>query len=162
AARRPRRCWQSCMTSHSRAYSVTGSSCSGRVGRSRPKGVRRKYCGRSCSRRFTARLVTSFHTRAPGGPWWRRARRAGRLTPVADRRATPAPGRPRRVAPTSSVTRRSGGKSKLYTRTGDLGTTMIFGGGRLPKDHPRVEAYGTVDELNSTLGVALTFLPARG
>jgi cob(I)alamin adenosyltransferase len=53
-------------------------------------------------------------------------------------------------------------KSKLYTRTGDLGTTMLFGGGRLPKDHPRVGAYGTVDELNSTLGVALSFLPSRG
>jgi cob(I)alamin adenosyltransferase len=39
---------------------------------------------------------------------------------------------------------------------------MLFGGGRMPKDHPRVEAYGTVDELNSTLGVALSFLPARG
>ena len=39
---------------------------------------------------------------------------------------------------------------------------MLFGGGRLPKDHPRVEAYGTVDELNSTLGVVLSFLPARG
>jgi cob(I)alamin adenosyltransferase len=50
----------------------------------------------------------------------------------------------------------------LYTRTGDAGTTMLFGGGRMPKDHPRVEAYGTVDELNSTLGVAISFLPARG
>jgi cob(I)alamin adenosyltransferase len=49
-------------------------------------------------------------------------------------------------------------KSKLYTRTGDAGTTMLFGGGRMPKDHPRVEAYGTVDELNSTLGVAVSFM----
>jgi len=39
---------------------------------------------------------------------------------------------------------------------------MLFGGARVPKDHARVEAYGTVDELNSTLGVALSFLPARG
>ena len=39
---------------------------------------------------------------------------------------------------------------------------MLFGGGRLPKDHPRVEAYGTVDELNSMLGVVLSFMPARG
>jgi cob(I)alamin adenosyltransferase len=53
-------------------------------------------------------------------------------------------------------------KSKLYTRTGDIGTTMLFGMGRVAKDHPRVEAYGTVDELNSTLGVAISFLPARG
>jgi cob(I)alamin adenosyltransferase len=50
----------------------------------------------------------------------------------------------------------------IYTRTGDIGTTMLFGLGRVPKDHPRVEAYGTVDELNSTLGVALAFLPSRG
>ena len=53
-------------------------------------------------------------------------------------------------------------KSKLYTRSGDAGTTMLFGAGRLPKDHPRVEAFGTVDELNSALGVAISFLPARG
>ena len=42
---------------------------------------------------------------------------------------------------------------KLYTRTGDDGTTGLFSGARVGKDHPRIEAYGTVDELNSTLGV---------
>ena len=42
---------------------------------------------------------------------------------------------------------------KIYTRTGDDGTTALFGGGRVPKDHIRVEAYGTVDELNCHLGV---------
>ena len=52
-------------------------------------------------------------------------------------------------------------KSMLYTRTGDTGQTALFGGGRVPKDHPRVEAYGSVDELNSTLGVAVAFLPQR-
>jgi cob(I)alamin adenosyltransferase len=52
-------------------------------------------------------------------------------------------------------------KSKLYTRTGDVGTTMLFGMGRVSKDHPRVAAYGTVDELNSTLGVAVAFMLAR-
>ena len=36
-------------------------------------------------------------------------------------------------------------KSKLYTRTGDLGETGLFGGARVGKDDPRVEAYGTVD-----------------
>lgn len=43
----------------------------------------------------------------------------------------------------------------LYTRSGDAGTTALFGGKRVPKDHPRVEAYGAVDELNSSIGVAL-------
>ncbi len=52
-------------------------------------------------------------------------------------------------------------KSKLYTRTGDLGTTALFGGGRVQKDHPRVEAYGSVDELNSALGVAISFVSQR-
>lgn len=42
---------------------------------------------------------------------------------------------------------------KIYTRTGDQGDTGLFGGGRVPKDHPRVGAYGDVDELNSALGV---------
>ncbi len=45
--------------------------------------------------------------------------------------------------------------SKIYTRTGDDGTTGLGDGSRVPKDSPRVEAYGTVDELNSTLGVLL-------
>lgn len=43
---------------------------------------------------------------------------------------------------------------KIYTRTGDAGETGLFGGGRVPKDHPRVGAYGDVDELNSAIGVA--------
>jgi cob(I)alamin adenosyltransferase len=41
---------------------------------------------------------------------------------------------------------------KIYTRTGDGGDTGLFGGPRVPKHHPRVEAYGTVDELNAVLG----------
>lgn len=47
---------------------------------------------------------------------------------------------------------------KIYTRKGDRGETSLFGGGRVPKDHRRVEAYGTVDELNSVLGQALTLV----
>ena len=46
--------------------------------------------------------------------------------------------------------------SKIYTRTGDDGTTGLGDGTRVPKDHVRVEAYGTVDELNSAIGVLLT------
>jgi cob(I)alamin adenosyltransferase len=42
---------------------------------------------------------------------------------------------------------------KIYTRTGDSGETGLFGGGRVSKHHPRVAAYGDVDELNSCLGV---------
>ena len=42
---------------------------------------------------------------------------------------------------------------KIYTRTGDQGDTSLFGAGRVPKDHPRVTAYGDIDELNSVLGV---------
>ena len=41
---------------------------------------------------------------------------------------------------------------KIYTRTGDEGETGLFGGGRVSKAHCRVEAYGTVDELNAALG----------
>ena len=44
---------------------------------------------------------------------------------------------------------------KLYTRTGDDGSTGLFGGARVRKDHVRIEAYGTVDELNGLLGLAL-------
>lgn len=44
---------------------------------------------------------------------------------------------------------------RIYTRTGDDGTTGLGGGQRVPKEHPRVAAYGTVDELNSHLGVVL-------
>jgi len=45
--------------------------------------------------------------------------------------------------------------TKVYTRTGDAGETGLGGGQRVPKDSLRIETYGTVDELNSVLGVAL-------
>lgn len=45
--------------------------------------------------------------------------------------------------------------TKVYTRTGDDGSTGLGGGQRVPKDSLRIEAYGTVDELNSCIGVAL-------
>src|ERR1700761_924813 len=53
--------------------------------------------------------------------------------------------------------------SKIYTRTGDDGTTGLGDGSRVPKDGERVEAYGTVDELNSVIGVLLAVpnLPAN-
>jgi cob(I)alamin adenosyltransferase len=47
----------------------------------------------------------------------------------------------------------------LYTRTGDDGTTGLFGGGRVPKNHPRIEACGAIDELNAALGLAAANLP---
>jgi cob(I)alamin adenosyltransferase len=43
---------------------------------------------------------------------------------------------------------------KIYTKTGDDGTTGLLGSGRVPKDDPRIESYGTVDELNAVLGLA--------
>jgi cob(I)alamin adenosyltransferase len=42
---------------------------------------------------------------------------------------------------------------KIYTKTGDKGTTALFGGTRVPKHHLRIESYGTVDELNSHIGL---------
>jgi cob(I)alamin adenosyltransferase len=48
---------------------------------------------------------------------------------------------------------------KIYTKTGDAGETGLFGGGRVPQDDPRVQAYGDVDELNATLGFAAALEP---
>ena len=48
---------------------------------------------------------------------------------------------------------------KIYTRTGDRGETGLFGGGRVPKNHARVAAYGDVDELNAAIGVARALEP---
>jgi cob(I)alamin adenosyltransferase len=48
---------------------------------------------------------------------------------------------------------------KIYTKTGDDGTTSLFSGGRVKKDHLRVEVYGTIDELNSVLGVVRASKP---
>ncbi len=48
---------------------------------------------------------------------------------------------------------------KIYTRTGDAGETGLFGGGRVPKSHPRVAAYGDVDELNAAIGLARSTAP---
>jgi cob(I)alamin adenosyltransferase len=48
---------------------------------------------------------------------------------------------------------------KIYTKTGDAGETSLFGGARVRKDDARIEAYGTVDELNSFVGVARASWP---
>ena len=48
---------------------------------------------------------------------------------------------------------------KIYTRTGDSGSTALFGGGRVSKDHMRVAAYGDVDELNSVIGLVRATAP---
>lgn len=46
---------------------------------------------------------------------------------------------------------------KIYTKTGDSGETSLFAGGRVSKNHLRIHTYGTVDELNSILGLAVAF-----
>jgi cob(I)alamin adenosyltransferase len=47
--------------------------------------------------------------------------------------------------------------TRVYTRTGDKGDTALVGGRRVPKDSPRIEAYGTIDELNSIIGLVRAF-----
>jgi cob(I)alamin adenosyltransferase len=47
--------------------------------------------------------------------------------------------------------------TRVYTRTGDQGDTALVGGRRVPKDSPRIEAYGTIDELNAIIGLARVF-----
>ncbi len=47
--------------------------------------------------------------------------------------------------------------TRVYTRTGDKGETALVGGKRVPKDSPRIEAYGSIDELNSIVGLARAF-----
>ncbi len=49
--------------------------------------------------------------------------------------------------------------TRIYTRTGDQGMTALVGGGRVPKESGRLEAYGTVDELNAVIGIVRTYLP---
>lgn len=51
---------------------------------------------------------------------------------------------------------------KIYTRTGDAGDTGLFGGGRVSKDHYRVAAYGSLDELNAHVGVAVSAVSDPG
>ena len=49
---------------------------------------------------------------------------------------------------------------RIYTKTGDAGETGLFGGGRVPKDDPRVRAYGDVDEANAAIGLGTALEPA--
>jgi cob(I)alamin adenosyltransferase len=49
--------------------------------------------------------------------------------------------------------------TRIYTRTGDKGLTALVGGNRVPKESGRLEAYGTIDELNSIVGIVRTYLP---
>ncbi len=49
--------------------------------------------------------------------------------------------------------------TRIYTRTGDKGLTALVGGGRVPKESARLDAYGTIDELNTIVGIVRTLLP---
>jgi cob(I)alamin adenosyltransferase len=49
--------------------------------------------------------------------------------------------------------------TRIYTRTGDKGLTALVGGKRVPKESGRLEAYGTIDELNSIVGIVRTYVP---
>src|SRR5439155_1198643 len=51
--------------------------------------------------------------------------------------------------------------TRVYTRTGDKGETSLVGGKRIPKDSPRIVAYGTVDELNAVVGLVRVFNAER-
>ena len=51
--------------------------------------------------------------------------------------------------------------TRVYTRTGDQGETGLVGGTRVPKDSPRIVAYGTIDELNAVVGLVRTFNEER-
>ena len=51
---------------------------------------------------------------------------------------------------------------KIYTKTGDRGTSSLLGGQIIPKDHPRLEAYGTLDELNSWIGLLGDYMEEEG
>src|SRR5512133_3879218 len=57
-----------------------------------------------------------------------------------------------RYHPTRKI-KTSMSRFKIYTRTGDKGQTSLIGGTRVPKFHPRIEVYGTIDELNSYIGL---------
>ncbi len=50
---------------------------------------------------------------------------------------------------------------KIYTRTGDLGTTSLIGGTKVPKNHLRIETYGTIDELNSYIGLVSDLIASQ-
>jgi len=52
-------------------------------------------------------------------------------------------------------------KMSIYTRTGDDGTTSLYGGKRVSKANPQVEAYGSLDELSSVLGIVISFHPNK-
>lgn len=80
-------------------------------------------------------------------PGRRRPRRRGRRGGRGRRRGGQGTGQAG-VAPVAAV------GPRIYTRAGDRGDTGLIGGQRVPKDHPRVEAYGAVDEVNASLGAA--------
>ena len=87
------------------------------------------------------------------------AKASGEREAVSGNNRTPRSPRPDRAPPAAPSTS-SETHARIYTRTGDQGQTGLFGGGRVSKDHPRVSAYGDIDELNSVIGFARATPPA--
>lgn len=92
------------------------------------------------------------NTGRTGRPWQGGRVLEGGLRPPCFRHATR--GHNARATGDTRTARARLGTVKIYTRAGDDGTTGTLGPGRVAKSDPRIESYGTVDELNATLGVA--------
>jgi len=96
-------------------------------------------------------ILSGAKNRVAGGPILRSAQDDSLL----GGRSLLHPNTPQPHDPTTAYLSRM----KIYTKTGDTGETGLFGGGRVPKDHLRVQAYGDVDELNSAIGVVRATAP---
>src|SRR5215470_14186954 len=109
------------------------------------------------------RITSSMRRRSRPRRWWCSHRRSPAPTnsrcpnaaaAVHELRRCAGPQPPRLCYTPRSMAIRI---TRVYTRTGDKGTTALVGGARVPKDSPRVACYGAIDELNAVLGLARSF-----